>query len=119
GTVPRRPWRKTGGVSAQVSWGQMSAVKPVQGFDHPLEAVMRRDQCPASFAHGSRRRRVAEGFTYRSRERGRVFRRHDPARFAVADDAGNPADVAAHDRGAGDRKSTRLNSSHDQISYAV
>src|SRR5206468_12758241 len=41
-----------------------------------------------------------------------------PARDFPPPPAG-PDPAPGHRRGAGDRKSTRLNSSHDQISYAV
>src|SRR5260221_7871393 len=45
---------------------------------------------------------------------------HEPVRAAVRGDARpGPAGGPAADRGQGDRKSTRLNSSHTVISYAV
>src|SRR5206468_11878343 len=47
---------------------------------------------------------------------------HSSAALAAAAGAGKKIDLdhrAASSSGGGDRKSTRLNSSHDQISYAV
>src|SRR5438309_5666148 len=50
-------------------------------------------------------------------DEGEVVRDAGEAEPGRHDAAG--ADDAGHDRAAGDRKSTRLNSSHSSISYAV
>src|SRR5438270_7560298 len=65
---------------------------------------------------------------FRSVDPGRVCRRGVrrlrrlaavDQQVGAADDADRPAVVVHHQRPARDRKSTRLNSSHSQISYAV
>src|SRR2546430_13455983 len=48
-----------------------------------------------------------------------LFRSHDDAGLPAHAHDVAPAGAARGDRGPGDRKSTRLNSSHSQISYAV
>src|SRR2546430_10955630 len=58
------------------------------------------------------------GSPERSSERLRVFKIRDDDIATVRGQVGCFSDVA-HDRSDGDRKSTRLNSSHSQISYAV
>src|SRR3712207_8980202 len=45
--------------------------------------------------------------------------RHDGVRCALGEHAAGMDDVGAVDQPQGDRKSTRLNSSHANISYAV
>src|SRR2546421_8498254 len=54
-------------------------------------------------------------YTTLFRSAGRPVRRQVPARARPGPRRGHPAVADVH----GDRKSTRLNSSHDQISYAV
>src|SRR2546430_16226860 len=59
---------------------------------------------------------------FRSRACGRACRRQDRCRRPCARDGGARRDREEPDRTSiarGDRKSTRLNSSHSQISYAV
>src|SRR2546430_4246506 len=53
-------------------------------------------------------------FPYTTLFRSAPHRRRDPVGETPA-----PGRLPRHDTGTGDRKSTRLNSSHSQISYAV
>src|SRR5206468_9758188 len=57
-----------------------------------------------------------------NKHRRQAGREDEPGRIAAdaVDDRSVGGDIAAHHaEGLADRKSTRLNSSHDQISYAV
>src|SRR5205085_5816527 len=68
----------------------------------------------SSAKHASTKRPVKAGIT-----RTHQQRTQEPAVQAVPVPVGSTSDITAADPTGTDRKSTRLNSSHSQISYAV
>src|SRR5688500_19988441 len=87
--------------------------QPLRSDRYPYTTLFR-SQPRVGDPHAARTRRAADG------EVPGVHRRSGPRRDLAEDRPGLPAaaDAAADRRGA-DRKSTRLNSSHLVISYAV
>src|SRR5690349_22982495 len=90
--------------------------------------MVARPPAPALFPYTTLFRSLLDALHQRARQRGGGGSRAEPAvhvgsavraREAVQELARHSALLAAQERDAVDRKSTRLNSSHVEISYAV